>query len=201
MKLDLGKTELKINISFAAVLTVMLILDESCFSAVALLCCIAHEAGHIITLLILGERPKLIELSFYGIKLERELLCSNGSFGEMMVYLSGPAANFILSAAFFLLSKSFPNLFDAAKISLCVGAFNLIPCIPLDGGNLLLAFLCRFMSEKKAEKTCSAVRFSLLLPMGTAGIFAMVKSGNFTLFGVTVYLASIAVFNKKAENK
>lgn len=201
MKLDFGKTELKINVSFAAALTVMLILDKSCFSAVALFCCIVHEAGHVITLLLLGEKPKLIELSFYGIKLERGLMTADKGLSEVAVYLSGPAANFILSAAFFLLSQRFPNLCDAAKISLCVGIFNLVPCRPLDGGNLLFAFLNRIMSEKTAEKICTAVRALILVPMGAAGIFLMIKSGNFTLFGVTLYLASVDVFNKKAENK
>ena len=201
MKLDFGKTELKINVSFAAALTVMLILDKSCFSAVALFCCIVHEAGHVITLLLLGEKPKLIELSFYGIKLERNLLTAGTGAGEIAVYLSGPAANFVLSAAFFLFSQRFQNLSDAAKISLCVGFFNLIPCRPLDGGNLLFAFLARFMSEKTADKICRVVRVLILVPMGAAGVILMIKSGNFTLFGVTVYLASVDIFNKKAENK
>ena len=201
MKLDFGKTKLKINVSFAAALTVMLILDESGWSAVALFCCIIHETGHVLTLLMLGEKPKLIELSFYGIKLERTALPANGSLGEIAVYLSGPLANFVLSAVLFLLGSRFPNLCDAAKISICVGVFNLLPCRPLDGGNLLLAFLGRFMSEKKADEICNAVRILLLVPMCVAGAVLMKKSGNFTLFGVTLYLASVDIFNKYAENE
>ena len=71
MKLDIGKTEFKIDVTFAAAVTLTLILDESGAGALALFCCIIHEIGHIVCLLLFGEKPKSVTLSFYGIKLER----------------------------------------------------------------------------------------------------------------------------------
>lgn len=197
MKLDFGKTEFKINVSFAAAVTVMLILDRSGFCAVALFCCIVHECGHILCLLLFGEKPKLIELSFYGIKLERALLTCGG-VGEIAVYASGPLANFLLSAVFFLLSNRFADFYGAAVTSLCVGVFNLIPCRPLDGGNLLSALLCRFTDEKKVNGICFAVKILTVIPMGIAGVIVLVRGGNFTLIGVAVYLVSVDIFDKKA---
>ena len=64
MKFSFGKTILRINISFAAAVTLTLIIDESGLCAAALFCCVIHELGHIVCLYILGEKPRLIELSY-----------------------------------------------------------------------------------------------------------------------------------------
>lgn len=197
MKLDFGKTTLKINVSFAVAVTLTLIIDESGVGAIALLCCIIHEAGHIICLLILGEKPKKIELSFYGIKLERFPMYAQDTAGDLTVYVSGPAANLLFSAAVFLLSNFFVTLRIAAIISLCIGIFNLIPCRPLDGGNILYTVLCRNTKHKTADKICLAVTIAVLIPMAVAGIFLLTRNGNITLLAVTVYVAAASIFEHK----
>lgn len=199
MKLNFGETSLKINVSFAATVTLTLILDESGICAVALLCCIIHEAGHIICLLALGEKPKKIELSFYGIKLERMQLPRIKSIDEIAVYASGPAANFVLSAFLYIAADMLPNLKTAAVISLCVGFFNLIPCRPLDGGNVLFAILCCITKEEKAERICRITVICLMIPMTAAGIVLAAKNSNFTLIAVAVYLAVSAFIDKKEK--
>lgn len=196
MKLDLCKTELKINVSFAVVVTLMLILDESGLCALGLLCCIIHEFGHISCLLIMGEKPKLIEFSFYGIKLERRRMAQFNTFGEIAVYASGPAANMMFSAVLFLLSGAAQGMRTAAVISLCIGMFNLIPCRPLDGGNILFCILTGYTEEKNAENICRAVSLFCLIPMGICGVALMIKSGNFTLIAMTAYLAAVCFFDK-----
>ncbi len=199
MKLNFGETSLKINVSFAAAVTLMLILDESGVCAVALFCCIIHEAGHIICLLAMGEKPKKIELSFYGIKLERTELPRIKSIDEIAVYASGPAANFVLSALLFIAAVRVPNLKTAAVISLCVGLFNLIPCRPLDGGNVLFSALCNITKEEKAERICRLTLLCMIIPMAAAGIALAAKNGNFTLIAVAVYLAASAFIDKKEK--
>ncbi len=194
MKLDFGKTSVKINVSFAAVVTLMLILDESGLCALGLLCCVIHEFGHIICLLIMGEHPKLIELSFYGIKLERRQMSSMKNFGEIIVYASGPAANMMFSATLFLLSGAAQGMQTAAIISLGVGLFNLIPCRPLDGGNIIYSLICRHTDERQATAICRAVSLALIIPMGVVGFAVLIKNGNFTLIGVTVYLTAAVFF-------
>ncbi len=197
MKLDFGKTVFKINVSFAVAVTLTLIIDESGVGAVALLCCIIHEAGHIISLLILGEKPKKIELSFYGIKLERYPLSGNGVAGDLLVYVSGPAANFIFSAVIFVLSNAFESLRIAAIISLCIGLFNLLPCKPLDGGNILSTVLYGNLNSATAEKICIAVAVFTVVPMFAAGIYYLKNGGNITLIAVAVYIAITICFDAR----
>lgn len=195
MKLDFGKTTLRINISFAAAVTLTLIIDESGLCAAALFCCVIHEVGHIICLFILGEKPKLIELSFYGVRLERNNDCMSVS-RNIAVYLSGPAANFILSGILFLFAGIY-GIKTMAVTSACVGIFNMLPCIPLDGGNLLNVFLMRFIDEEKCRKICFFVSLIVLLPMLFAGFLLLIKNGNLTLLAVSGYLAVITFLNNK----
>lgn len=197
MKVNLGKTALRINISFAAVVTLMLILDESGMCAVGLFCCIVHEAGHIICLAVSGEKPASVELSFYGIKLERKEPSILSAYEELAVYIAGPAMNFILSALLFILSKGHGGIKTAAVTSLCIGAFNLIPCRPLDGGNMVFQIASMFCEAERAEKICSVISGVILIPMAFAGIFMLFRSGNITLVAVTVYLAVVCITERK----
>lgn len=197
MKLNLGKTTLRINISFAAAVTLTLIIDESGLCAAALFCCVVHELGHIICLYILGEKPKLIELSFYGIRLEQNNNCMN-FLENITVYLSGPAANFILSALLLAFSKVY-GIKTMALTSLCVGAFNMLPCMPLDGGNLLNLVLSGFTSEENCRKICFFVSVALILPMLICGFVLLLRNGNITLIAVSGYLAAVTFLNYKSK--
>lgn len=188
MKLNLGKTSLRINVSFAAVITLMLIFDESGMCAVALFCCIIHEVGHIACLLVFGEKPAAIELSFYGIKLERQKTSSLSPAEEIAVYAAGPLMNFIFSAFLLPFSLGHTGAKTAAAISLCIGVFNLVPCVPLDGGNILASFLAYMTDDERAEKICFFVSCLALVPMAAAGIVLIFRNGNFTLAAVTSYL-------------
>ena len=197
MKIKRGETDVKINVSFAAAITCMLILDESGVCAVALFCCFIHEAAHIICMLALGEKPALVELSFYGIKLERKPV--NRCRCDMAVYASGPMANLIMWALISMLCGSSESAKTAASVSLATGVFNLLPCRPLDGGNILHEALCRFMSEEKTDRICDGAVFAVLVPLSLFSFAAALEFGNITLGGAAVYLAAVTFFDKREK--
>lgn len=199
MKLDVGKTKFSIDVSFALCVTLMLILDESGLGAVALLCCIFHEAAHIVCLHFLGEAPASVKLSFYGIKLERIPNANLGRLAEIAVYACGPAANIILSAFIFLFSFINESLKTAAVISLMTGIFNLIPCCPLDGGNILRCLLEFFFEEETVGFIISVAAFTVILPMTVFSVFLIIKTGNPTFAFVTAYILGVTVLNKNEK--
>lgn len=199
MKLNLGKTALKINVSFAAVITLMLILDGSGTCAIALFCCLIHEIGHIICLVVLGEKPESVEFSFYGIKLERSRQSSLTAAEEMAVFAAGPIMNFIISAFMLPFASGHTGMKTAAAISFCVGVFNLLPCCPLDGGNILSSFLAFITDEGKAGKICFYISCFTIVVMAVLGVALIFVNGNFTLTAVAVYLAWAVFKMKSAE--
>lgn len=199
MKLNLGKTEFSVDVYFALCITLMLVVDESGLAALALFCCIIHEAAHIACLLIFGEHPASVKLSFYGIKLERQLGANLGRKAEIAVYACGPAANFLLALFFFAISAINESVKTAAIISLMTGVFNLIPCIPLDGGNILRCAAEMLFEEEKCERIIFTVSFAVLIPMTVISVFITAATGNITLALVTAYLLFITFLNKKEK--
>ena len=197
MKLNLADTDIRINISFAAIITLMLIIDESGICALALFCCVFHEAGHILCLWAMGEKPERIVFSFYGIKLERLPTASHGRINEIIIFASGPFANFVLSLFLILISAMNETLKTWALISLITGLFNLIPIRPLDGGNILFSVLCGTMKTEMAEKICNAVSIAVTIPLLLSGIPAAAKTGNFSLLASALYLTGAGISEKK----
>lgn len=197
MKLNFADTDIRINISFAAIITLMLVIDESGICALALFCCIFHEAGHILCLWAMGEKPGRIVFSFYGIKLERLPMAFHGKINEIIVFASGPFANFVLSLFLILVSAANETLKIWALISLITGVFNLIPIRPLDGGNILFTLLCRLIKEEKAGIICDAVSAAVTVPLLFAGIALASKARNYSLLASAVYLVGAGISEKK----
>jgi len=197
MKLSFASTDIRINISFAAIITLMLIIDESGICALALFCCVIHEAGHILCLWAMGEKPERIVFSFYGIKLERLPTAFHGRINEIIIFASGPFANLALSLFLILVSAANGTLKTWSLISLITGLFNLIPIRPLDGGNILFSLLCRFMKTEKAEAVCDAVSIAVTIPLLFAGIVVAAKTRNYSLLASAVYLIGAGISDKK----
>lgn len=92
-----------------------------------------HEAGHFLALRLLGTRALGLRIGVLGAVLETEN--SRLSYGgELAAVLAGPGAN-LLGAA--VLTALGPGLETAAGACLVLGAFNLLPLRPLDGGRAL----------------------------------------------------------------
>jgi Zn-dependent protease/predicted transcriptional regulator len=105
---------------------------------------------------------------------------------EFNIAVAGPLASFLLAGIFFGLAQPFPpnSMIGAtaewlAGINALLGAFNLAPGFPLDGGRILRAIAWAW-TKNFSRATQLAARsgqgFAYLLIL--AGIFVAVKSGD-----------------------
>ncbi|NCJ05025.1 CBS domain-containing protein [Synechococcales cyanobacterium C] len=108
---------------------------------------LAHELGHSWVALRQGIGVKSITLFLFGglASLERE---SKTPWEALAVAIAGPAVSLLLWGAFTLLGLTLPISGSAlaivsllATINLFLALFNLIPGLPLDGGNVLKAII------------------------------------------------------------
>lgn len=201
MRLEIGGVQVRVGVPFAATVTLALLLDESGVCALGLLCAVLHESGHLLCLLALGERPRALTFSYYGVRLERSPCAAWRGLRELAVYASGPAANLAAALAFFLVGRRLPGARLAAAVSLLMGLFNLLPCRPLDGGNLLLCLVQERLPPAACERLSVCVSALTLLPLGASGVWLLLHGGNPSLALVTGYLAAVAIFHKSQPDE
>ena len=201
MTLEVGGVRVRIGVPFAATVTLMLLLDESGVCALGLLFAALHEAGHLLCLLLLGEKPRSLTLSYYGVRLERGPCAVLRGAGELAVYASGPAVNLLTALVFRLPVLRVPGARTAADVSLLLGLFNLLPCRPLDGGNLLHCLAARRLPPAACDRLGRCVAALTLLPMAACGVWLPLHGGSPMLAIVTVYLAAGAFLRKSAQTE
>lgn len=102
----------------------------------------AHEAAHLIAAAILKVKLDKIRITLFGFNLNTDL--ENISFvKKLFLFSSGPACNTIL---YFIFKNTKFNNF--ADINLFLAIINMVPIIPLDGGNISKSVLEIFLNLK-----------------------------------------------------
>ena len=109
---------------------------------------LVHEMGHALAFLRFGHQPRVLLHGFGGLtSSEGGPLLSPGR--NLVVSLAGPAAGLALGAAAFATERLLGpgtalaqrTLTQIVWVSVVWGAFNLLPVLPLDGGQSTVAFL------------------------------------------------------------
>ena len=156
----------------------------------ALLTALFHEAGHLIA--CSGERVEIIKIRLepFGISflLKEEFFKSPGV--EIRVALAGPLMNFFIAFIFLFFGEKGEFIVIS---NLFMGFFNLIPCLPLDGGRILKACFCEKYGYLRGYKftlfisriiSAFIVIFGVYLIIKTGFNFSLVLIGSFLFFGL-----------------
>jgi stage IV sporulation protein FB len=107
-----------------------------------------HELGHWLVLRLLGARTIRLRLGVLGAVLETD--SQRLSYGkELAAVLAGPGTNLLCALA---LTAFGPGLAEAAGVHLVLGAFNLLPVRPLDGGRALYLLTSWLLGPSVGER-------------------------------------------------
>ena len=140
---------------------------------------LVHELGHSIVALRNGIGIVSITLFIFGgvARLAEE---PRTPWIEFKVALAGPVASFLLAGGFALAMRAGWGGDAAvavttylATLNLVLGAFNLVPAMPLDGGRLLRAAIWRFTTKARATRLSSA--------SGTFFAYLLILNGTLVL--------------------
>ena len=94
-----------------------------------------HELGHVAALWSFGGRVRGVSLELGGLHLDARLPAEG--WKEALCSLAGPAAGLLWSA--FAAWMGGERWLYVSGLSALLSLFNLLPCLPLDGGRALLA--------------------------------------------------------------
>lgn len=135
---SIGKTEVRIDFSFFAVLCICFFLDKSGVCLFSILAAAAHEFGHFAAILLCGESPDSVTL--YGAGIRINCLYQRLAFwGQICVLAAGCCTNLLLFAAAMLCGAE-----QFAAVNLVTCAFNLL-CIGRLDGALIVRAICAHM--------------------------------------------------------
>lgn len=102
----------------------------------------AHETAHLISAVILNIKFDKVKITLFGFNLNADL--ENIAFiKKLFLYLAGPSCNICL---YFVFRNTVYN--DFAGINVFLAVINMIPIVPLDGGNICKAVLEIFLDLK-----------------------------------------------------
>ena len=156
-----------------------------------------HECAHSFAAARLGFRLNRVVLTPFGATISGDL--SGISLkDEIYVATAGPLCNLITALFFAALWWLFPDTYaftdTAFYLSLYVGAGNLLPFYPLDGGRVLRAVIAMKTGEKTAETICRSITFAAGAAAFCLAVALLVnKKPTVPLFAFAVFLFAGAV--------
>lgn len=174
----------RISPGFLLLLGVLFWLDEGVgLLTWGLLACVFHELGHIAAAALFKGYVKEISLTAIGAEMSMNYDSPLSYAQESLVALAGPAANLlfgVLSAAL--------HWEIAAALTLAVGVFNLLPILPLDGGQVIYGLLADRLDPDWADRLMTALSGSLVGILVGVGMVAAAQYANVTLLFTALWL-------------
>lgn len=148
MELKLAGGRLRINILLIPVCALLVWQNGwerfLCFSGALLL----HETAHLLAASALGVRVISLELLPFGCAAHMGSFAFVSKGKEALTAAAGPIGNLLAALACEALSGEVGRLF--AQCNIVLGAMNLLPSLPLDGGRIAAVLLSVFLPGRTA---------------------------------------------------
>ncbi len=189
-----------VNSSFL-ILLVLFVLDMGSFSygvAFALMLAVsvtAHEFAHALTARAFGYRTNDITLSLLG-GCASLIALPQKAWQEFLTAFAGPLMSFAIAGAVLLLDVfRIPVENDFLRVilyytfytNLMLGAFNLLPGFPMDGGRIFRSVMRLFTDRAKATYIAMIVGRGFAILLGLKGAWSILNGGSFGF--VTILIA------------
>ena len=188
----------KIDLKIFIFIAIFLLTNQIQLYAIIMIFAFIHELGHLLSGMLLGMKPKKIEIKPYGVSISFELTPKdyNKKIGKgnllevkkIIVALSGPLTNLICIIIFYNINIGiFYNLIIIYSNILLL-LFNLIPIYPLDGGRIIKEILHITIGKRKAEKYVNKISFITISIITVISSIAVYYLKNIAIFLIVLVL-------------
>lgn len=167
---------------------------------------VLHELSHALTARAFGVKTTDITLLPIGgvSRLERQ---PEVPYQELLVAVAGPALNFVLAGVCLLVlalrapegglqaAVTAPTLLaNLLWVNVALGAFNLLPAFPMDGGRAVRAGLSMFISRARATRVAAGLGKALAAAFVVVGVLynpVLALIGFFVWLGASAETATV----------
>lgn len=178
---------IRINPLFFFVLLISVFLKIEEKFLFAFLTATLHETGHL--LMIKGSKVELkyIKIEPFGISIKLKSQFISDPKEEIKIAIAGPLFNFAVSFICLILLRDKTHFLIISN--LCMGVFNLVPALPLDGGRILKAHLFKKTGYLKSYKLTLVVTRIISTLTVISGLFILyITKFNFSVCIIGFFL-------------
>ena len=206
--------QIKVDLKIFIAILIFLLTEQLNIYIVFMLFAIIHELGHVLTGIILGFKPKNIEVLPKGISACFYMQCDYYNkkinyanrfvLKKVIISCAGPITNFIIAIIFYFFDFSIFNISREFIIytNLIIGIFNLIPIYPLDGGRIIKNILHIKIGLKESYKYTKIIANLSIIILTIFSSMAILYLKNISIVLILIYLWGIVIIqNKKYESK
>lgn len=145
-----------------------------------------HEIGHFLIALIIHAKIIKFSVTLFGINMQ--INTNDLSFNrKLALFFSGPLTNILIM----LFSYNY-KLNDVALINIFLSLINLLPIMPLDGGNVLKTVLERYIKKEYVYKIIMIINIIFL----AISVYCFYITFNIVYLAV-VFMALKGIFYEK----
>ncbi len=145
---------------------------------------VVHELGHYIAIRLSGDKLSAFLFHMGGINMQMSNRGSYPATTALAISLAGPLFNLVFAALMQLCGMT-----PLVMPSLALGVCNLLPALPLDGGNACYTLLSGRIGRKAAKKVIKPITVCIGVLLMIAGIFALqYTSYNFSLLLLGIFI-------------
>ena len=162
-----------------------------------------HEFAHYFVAKKLGYKLGKLYIMPYGICLNyKESIISNND--EIIIALAGPIANILLCilcvALWWLFPITYYYLDYFCFCNLILGAFNMLPCFPLDGGRVFIAFFSKKFDREIISKIAFTINYFLSAILFFSFLISLTKEINYSYIILAIFLFAGSISPNKLSN-
>lgn len=201
MILQAGKTSIKLSFSFIALTVLMLLLREEKIILLSLLSSFIHESGHLLFMYLFGDSVKRIELSLFGMRIDKRTAVNISYKKDIAVALGGILFNLVFAVISYITYSISDSEFFLilSAINIIIAVVNSFPVSALDFGKALRCFLHLYLSEESAEIISDRISNVFILVFSSFSVLYSVFYGvNISLSAVNIYLIIITILKKRS---
>ncbi len=157
-----------------------------------------HEIGHIIAALSFGLKLEEVLVMPIGQRAVVRDIYMASRIKRIAIFMSGPMLSILTGVILYVIGEGIYG-----DISLALGIFNLLPILPLDGGNITMSALGAYMGDINSAK--AMLRFSkfiskMMIVLGIARIILYPYNLDLIVAGLFMIMinraSSAGIYNK-----